>query len=66
MIAFAGYPLLVGLRLVGVMAMFARHELSTGTLDALAGIARQVALRIDGDLAATQRDGDRQRSAHDG
>lgn len=66
MVAFAGYPLVVGLRLVGVMAMFARHELSTGTLDALAGIARQIALRIDGDMAATQREAERARSVPDG
>lgn len=66
MVAFAGYPLVVGLRLVGVMAMFARHELSTGTIDALAGIARQVALRIDGDFAATRREAERARSAIDG
>jgi GAF domain-containing protein len=28
MVAFAGYPLLVGERLIGVMAMFARHILN--------------------------------------
>lgn len=59
MIAFAGYPLVVGIRLVGVMGMFARHELSISALDALAGIARQVSLRIDGEWAARERDAGR-------
>ena len=35
MVAFAGYPLVVEDRLVGVMAMFAREELSEDTLEAL-------------------------------
>ena len=46
MIAFAGYPLVAGERLVGVMGMFARHRLPTSTLDALASIADGVALGI--------------------
>jgi len=59
MIAFAGYPLLVGDRVVGVMAMFAKHQLSAGTLDALALIARQLALRIDGEWTTESRQAQR-------
>src|SRR6185295_2558293 len=35
MVAFAGYPLLVEGRLIGVLAMFARHELADDVLEAL-------------------------------
>ncbi|MEA3207360.1 MAG: hypothetical protein QOE70_417 [Chthoniobacter sp.] len=47
MVAFAGYPLLVKGRVVGVMAMFARHPLSEVTLEALASIANNIALGIE-------------------
>lgn len=47
MIAFAGYPLLVEDRLVGVMAVFARHPLSDNTLDAMAAVSQQIALGIE-------------------
>jgi PAS domain S-box-containing protein len=47
MVSFAGYPLIVGDRLVGVMAMFARQPLSDVTLEAMDAIARGVALGID-------------------
>jgi GAF domain-containing protein len=46
LVAFAGYPLLVEDRLVGVMAMFARHPLSEATLDAMASVASGIALGI--------------------
>jgi signal transduction histidine kinase len=46
MIAFAGHPLLVEDRLVGVMAMFSRHKLSEFTLTMLGAIADTVALAI--------------------
>lgn len=59
MVAFAGYPLLVGDRVVGVMAIFAKHHLSDGTLDALALIARQLALRIDGEWTDEARQAQR-------
>ncbi len=39
MAAFAGYPLMVGDRLVGVMAMFSRQKLEADTLNALASVA---------------------------
>jgi PAS domain S-box-containing protein len=44
MVAFAGYPLLVEDRLVGVMAMFARQPLTKATLEALGVVADGVAL----------------------
>jgi PAS domain S-box-containing protein len=47
MVAFAGYPLVVADRLVGVMAMFARRPLSGVVLDAMASVANGVALGIE-------------------
>ena len=47
MVAFAGYPLLVDGRLVGVMAMFARHELTGATLEAMASVADEIAVGIE-------------------
>ncbi|HVF84927.1 MAG TPA: PAS domain S-box protein, partial [Abditibacteriaceae bacterium] len=46
MVAFAGYPLMVEGRLLGVMAMFARHTLSNDVLRSLATVADAVALGI--------------------
>lgn len=46
MVAFAGYPLLVSSRVVGVMALFARHPLSPDVLDAMASIANTIAIGI--------------------
>ncbi len=47
MVAFAGYPLIVEDRLVGVMAMFARQPLSPHILDAMAAVANEVAVGIE-------------------
>ncbi len=47
MVAFAGYPLIVGDRLVGVLAMFARHALDQNALNALCAVADSIALGID-------------------
>ncbi len=47
MVAFAGYPLLIGDRVIGVMAMFARKPLSQLTTDAMASVASTVALGIE-------------------
>jgi PAS domain-containing protein len=47
MVAFAGYPLLVGDRLVGVCALFARHTLTDTILQALASISNNIALGIE-------------------
>ncbi len=46
LVAFAGYPLVAGDRLAGVLAMFARQSLNESTLDALASAASAVALGI--------------------
>jgi signal transduction histidine kinase/CheY-like chemotaxis protein len=47
MVSFAGHPLVVDGRLVGVMAMFARHTLSDDILANLAAIADGIAIGID-------------------
>ena len=46
MVAFAGHPLLVGDRVVGVLALFARQRLAAATLNALGAIADQLAVGI--------------------
>ena len=46
MVSFAGYPLVVEQRVIGVMAMFARHPLSDDTLDTLAAVADAIAQGI--------------------
>jgi PAS domain S-box-containing protein len=51
MVAFAGYPLLVEGRLVGVMAMFARHRLTDDTIEALSSVADAVAQGIERERA---------------
>jgi signal transduction histidine kinase/CheY-like chemotaxis protein len=43
MVGFAGHPLLVEDRVVGVVALFARHPLAADTLDALAVVADSIA-----------------------
>ena len=45
--AFAGYPLIVGNRTVGIVAMFSRRLLETADLDAIASIADKIALGVD-------------------
>src|SRR5262249_13862680 len=47
MVAFAGHPLLVQDRLVGVMALFARQPLADATLGALAAVADEIALGVE-------------------
>jgi two-component system cell cycle sensor histidine kinase/response regulator CckA len=47
MVAFAGYPLIVEDRLLGVMALFSRDELPEDTLDALASVADLISQGID-------------------
>ncbi len=59
MVAFAGYPLLVEDRLVGVAAMFAREPLSPAVLDSLKTVADEIALgilrkRIEEELASSR------------
>jgi PAS domain S-box-containing protein len=47
MSSFAGYPLLVGTRTLGVVAMFSRKPLTMGTAEALASIADLIAHGIE-------------------
>ena len=53
MVAFAGHPLIVDGRVVGVIALFARHALSDAVISAMASVADHLALGIE-----------RHRSAH--
>jgi PAS domain S-box-containing protein len=46
MVSFAGYPLVVGDRLVGVIALFARRPLTEATLQALGSVADEIAVGI--------------------
>jgi PAS domain S-box-containing protein len=47
MVAFAGYPLVVEDRLIGVVALFARRTLSEASLDTLASVADTIAQGIE-------------------
>jgi PAS domain S-box-containing protein len=47
MVAFAGYPLLIEDRLMGVLAMFARRALSPAVLHVLRSVADGIALGIE-------------------
>ena len=47
MVAFAGHPLIVDGRVVGVMAFFARHALSDAVISAMASVADHIALGIE-------------------
>jgi len=47
MVSFAGHPLLVGNRLEGVLALFARQPLSDATLETLRIVADEVSLGIE-------------------
>ncbi|MFN2534843.1 MAG: GAF domain-containing protein, partial [Pseudonocardiaceae bacterium] len=54
MVAFAGYPLITNGELMGVLGLFARHPLPDAALDALAGIANQIAVGIREDRLLQQ------------
>jgi PAS domain S-box-containing protein len=47
LVAFAGYPLVVEDRIVGVMAMFSRQALPQASLQALAAVANAISLGIE-------------------
>jgi PAS domain S-box-containing protein len=47
MVAFAGYPLLVGERIVGVMAVFARQALTDTIIQEMGSVATAIALGIE-------------------
>jgi PAS domain S-box-containing protein len=51
MVAFAGYPLVVEDRLVGVWAMFAHRKLSGDAFRGMEAIAKQIALGIERKMA---------------
>lgn len=54
MVAFAGHPLMVNDRLVGVMALFARRPLSKIVLEALSSVADAIAVGIQRKRAESQ------------
>jgi signal transduction histidine kinase/DNA-binding response OmpR family regulator len=47
MMAFAGYPLIVEERVMGVMAILARHPLTEASLQEMASVANDIALGIE-------------------
>ena len=55
MVAFAGYPLLVGGELHGVLAMFSREKLSDSTLATLALVANTLAITVRQRAADAER-----------
>lgn len=55
-VAFAGYPLVVEETLIGVFAMFAARPLSQDTFEALASVARTIAIGIERAREATERE----------
>jgi putative nucleotidyltransferase with HDIG domain len=54
MVAFAGYPLIVEEKLIGVAAMFARGALSEATLQAMLSVSNGLALGIERKRAEDQ------------
>lgn len=46
MASFAGYPLIVGEDVVGVVALFARHRMTDSALESLSSVANSIALSI--------------------
>lgn len=55
-VSFAGYPLLVGRRLVGVLALYARSELSEGMTATISTTADQIAIAVDRDAGERFRE----------
>jgi GAF domain-containing protein len=53
MVAFAGYPLLLEDRVLGVLAMFARHPMGDECLKTLGSSADSIALGIERKRAQT-------------
>src|SRR3990167_57313 len=51
MVAFAGYPLIIEDRVVGVMAMFAQRPISEFVLKALGSVSESIALFVEHKLA---------------
>ena len=53
MVAFAGYPLMLEERVLGVLALFARHALAEDVLEAIRSVADSIALGIERKRAQT-------------
>ena len=51
MVSFAGHPLIVGDRTLGVLAMFSRKPITAGTAEALASVADLIAQGIERKIA---------------
>ncbi len=62
MVAFAGYPLIVDARLVGVVALFSKHALSAAVLGDLAPIADAIAVSIERRAAETALRAEKERA----
>ncbi|HYP97638.1 MAG TPA: ATP-binding protein [Polyangiaceae bacterium] len=56
LVSFAGYPLIVGQRLVGVIAVYTNVELSEGMRTTIATIADQIAIAVDRDSSERFRE----------
>jgi len=56
LVSFAGYPLIVGQRLVGVLALYTKAELSDGMTASIATIAGQIAIAVDRDSSERFRE----------
>jgi signal transduction histidine kinase/FixJ family two-component response regulator len=56
LVSFAGYPLIVGQRLVGVVALYTKAKLSSGMTVAIATIAGQIAIAVDRDASERFRE----------
>ena len=56
LVSFAGYPLMVGNRLVGVLAVYTRVELSDAMTSALSTVADQITVAVDRDAGERFRE----------
>jgi two-component system sensor histidine kinase/response regulator len=56
LVSFAGHPLIVDDRVVGVIGLFARHALSEAALDSLAVVADAISLGIERKSADVERE----------
>ena len=56
LVSFAGYPLIVGQRLVGVVALYTKVELSEGMTAAISTVAGQIAIAVDRDASERFRE----------
>lgn len=55
LVAFVGYPLLIGEKVIGVMALFARKPLSVLVTEAMGAVADTMALGVERHLTEEQR-----------